>query len=168
MSDSPFPMPAPEHEIVMKSVGTWNVDAQFFMAPDAPPVEAKGTEVIEATGPFWVTSKLEMEMPPMEPGAPAMPYTGRSTLGYEPSKGKFVGTWIDSFNPYMSHMAGDYHADKKMLACTGEGYMPAFQQVCPFRVTNTENDDGTVTFEMFVTVPGGPEVKMFIFQYTRA
>ena len=63
---------------------------------------------------FWTVSLFESEFM-------GMPFRGRSTLGYDPQKKKWVGTWVDSMSPSMFVMEGGYDAAGKVLTmhCRG-------------------------------------------------
>ncbi len=52
------------------------------------------------------------------------PATGVRTLGYDPVKGKFVGTWIYSMSPYLWTYEGSLDATGKILSLEGRGPKP--------------------------------------------
>lgn len=156
------PQPSDAHRFVQEAVGTWKVACTYYMDPTQPPMECEATDTIEAVGPFWTVSRFVCPLPDNNE------LVGKATLGYDPNKGKYVGFWIDSCTTTPFYYEGDYDADSKTLAMSGSGYFPMFQAECPYRMTNRENDDGTRTFEMFVTMPGAPEMKLFTYVYSRA
>lgn len=88
------PAPEKEHAWLTQLAGEWDYDSEAVIAPGQPPLKAKGTESVRSIGGFWIM--LENK------GTVAdQPFTGILTLGYDPAKKKFVGTWIDSMNSHL-------------------------------------------------------------------
>src|SRR5437016_6157326 len=85
--DPPMPKPGKEHELLKQFEGKWDITGKFFMAPDAPPMDIKGTETckVEMNG-FWLRGHFKGEFL-------GKPFEGRSILGYSPAKKKYVGSW---------------------------------------------------------------------------
>ena len=59
-------------------------------------------------GEYWVVSEVEGSFM-------GMPFSSVFTLGYDPGKEKFVGTWIDSLSSNFWHYEGTLSADGKTL-----------------------------------------------------
>lgn len=78
--------PTPEHQRLEKDAGVWDAVATFF-GPNGEE-NSKGVETNRMLGGFWLVSEFKGEFF----GAP---FEGRSQLGYDPIKKKYVGTWID-------------------------------------------------------------------------
>jgi len=57
----PAAKPGPEHEILKKSVGTWDATVEE-MAPGAPAKTSKGTETAKLVGGLWLVSDFKSEM----------------------------------------------------------------------------------------------------------
>lgn len=100
--------PDAEHGKVTAGVGEW--EGSLFMAIPGmdEPMEMPCSESIKAVGEFWTTSEFSGNFG-------GMPFTGASTMGYDPKKKKFVGTWIDNQHPYMAMMEGDWDAEKNAI-----------------------------------------------------
>jgi Protein of unknown function (DUF1579) len=81
-----FPGPAPEHQWLEKFVGEWKTFSKASMGPNQPPMECDGTIESRMIGKFWVVN--EMQSTPQ-----GMPMRGLQTIGYDPAKKKYVGTW---------------------------------------------------------------------------
>jgi len=86
--------PAKDHEWLKQLVGEWDVQFKMYMQPDQPPAEFAGTDTVRALGNHWVVAETKTTMM----GAP---YSGILSLGYNPLKKHFNGTWIDSFGGYL-------------------------------------------------------------------
>ena len=157
--DCQMPQPTAEHGLLMEMVGTWNVDCSYFMGPGEP-MRTQAQETIEPVGGFWTVSLFES----LFMGAP---FAGRATMGYDPQKGKWVGTWIDSMMPHMFVMEGDMDPETHVLTMHCEG--PSMTGgTAPYRSVSTPLPDGRRQFDMYMTPPGSDEIRMFHYVYTRA
>jgi hypothetical protein len=68
-------------------------------------------------GGFWVLS--ETKSTPM-----GVPMTGVLTVGYDPAKKKYVGTWVDSMTNHLWQYEGTLDASGKTLTLEAEGPNP--------------------------------------------
>lgn len=109
-----MPAPEKEHTWVTQLAGEWESEAECMMEPGKPPVKAKGSETARAVGGFWVLSEIRMKMMENE-------VTGILTLGYDPEKKRFVGTWVDSMGSFMWRYTGSLDAAGKVLTLDTEG-----------------------------------------------
>ena len=104
--------PTDEHKVLKQEVGTWKAKMKIWMPGSDQPLLAEGLEVNEMFGSFWVISKFEADMM-------GQAFKGRATLGYDPVKKKYVGTWFDNMNAHMTFMEGTYdEATKTMTFAT--------------------------------------------------
>ena len=155
-----LPEPTPEHESLLGVVGTWTVDCTYFMAPGEP-MKVQAKETIEALGRFWTVSLFESDFM-------GLPFAGRATTGFDPKRGKWVGTWVDSMMPHMFVMEGERDAESGIVTMHCDGPAPMTGDMVPYRSTTENLADGRRRFEMFMTLPEAGEVKMFSYVYTRA
>ena len=95
-----MPQPTPEHDLIIKNAGVWDVKCRFFMAPDAPPLEADGVDTVTTVGAFWAVSRFESDFM-------GMPFCGASQFGYLTAEKCFVSTWVDSMSTFLFVMKGD-------------------------------------------------------------
>lgn len=114
---SEMPAPAPEHEFLQKFVGEWTTSQKGEMAPGQA-IETKGTISSRSLGGFWVINTMKAEMP-------GMAFEGVQTLGYDPEKGKYVGTWVDSMTSMIWHYEGtlDEETNRLVLEADGPNFM---------------------------------------------
>lgn len=109
-----FPGPEKEHDWLKQLVGEWESESEMVMAPGEPPHKMKGKESVRAIGGLWVVSDITGE-------SPAGPMTAVMTLGYDPQKKKYIGTWIDSHLNYLWHYEGTLDEMGKILTLDAEG-----------------------------------------------
>lgn len=152
--EPPMPKPTPEHQVLLQSVGTW--DATIEMpGEDGKPVTSKGVSEIKAgPGGFWTVDDMKAEMM-------GMPFTGHGVTGYDPGKGKYVATWVDSFSPSLLVMEGTYDKKTKALTMTAESPMGTMKTV------STHKDADTMVFEMYMVGDDGSEQKQMTITYKR-
>jgi Protein of unknown function (DUF1579) len=144
--------PEKEHEWLQQAVGEWDVETEITMEPGQPPIKTKGTEKVRAIGGFWTIAEINGNFMDMT-------FTGVLTLGYDPEKKKYVGTWIDSMNNYMWKYVGSVDAAGKSLTLETKGPCPKapgklfnFKEVIEIKdkdhkvfTSAMQEDDGTWT-----------------------
>ena len=79
------PMPGPEHEILKRDAGTWDVvmEMQF---PGMPPMTMYGTETSTLLAGRWLVTEFRGEMM-------GMTFEGQGISGWDPAKKAYVGVW---------------------------------------------------------------------------
>ena len=82
--------PQQEHQWLQQIVGEWTSEMEATMAPGQPPAKFSGKDRVRSLGGLWVICEGEGEMPDGDTGYTIM------TLGYDPAKKRFVGTFIGS------------------------------------------------------------------------
>ena len=89
------PQQTAQHQWLQKFVGEWTYETEAHVIPGEPPMKFTGTESVRSIGGLWIQGEGKGTMPD---GGPA---TMLITLGYDPNKGKFVGTFIASMMTYL-------------------------------------------------------------------
>jgi Protein of unknown function (DUF1579) len=107
--------PQSQHHWLQKLVGEWSYETEVIAGADPVPEKAIGTETVRLLGDLWVLAEGQGEMP----GCGAM--TTVITLGYNPRKQKFVGTWVGTMMPELWVYEGELDADEKVLTLSCEG-----------------------------------------------
>lgn len=110
-----MPAPIEEHAWLQQLVGEWDLNSTMSMGPGTEPIRSTGREKISALGGFWIVCENEGEMPGMGE------MQARMTLGYDPLKGKFLGTWVDSHTSHMWVYSGSLDAGKQLLTLDAIG-----------------------------------------------
>jgi Protein of unknown function (DUF1579) len=107
--------PRKEHEWLQRLVGEWSYEAECSMGPGQPPAKARGSERVRSVGGVWVVAEGEGEMPGGGPATTVM------TLGYDPQKERFVGTWVGSMMAHLWVYDGVLDVAGKVLTLDNEG-----------------------------------------------
>ncbi len=113
-----FPGPEKEHRWLHKFVGEWTTNSKASTGPDQPPMECSGTIESRMIGEFWVVNEMQ--------GTPqGIPMRGLQTIGYDATKKKYVGTWVDSMMNHLWIYEGtvDESGNKLTLEADGPNFM---------------------------------------------
>ena len=108
------PQPTKEHDLLKRFVGEWESTAEAVAGPNMPAMTCKGRGSAKMLGGFWVVIENETEMMGMKINA-------LQTIGYDPAKKKYVGTWVDSMFNHKWDYAGTVDAAGKKLTLEAEG-----------------------------------------------
>ncbi|MBU8539514.1 DUF1579 domain-containing protein [Roseomonas tokyonensis] len=107
--------PTPEHRWLQRLAGDWTSEAQCVMGSEQPPVTMRGRETVRLLGDVWMIGEGTGEMPDGGTGRTVM------TLGYDPEKGHFVGSFIGSMMTMMWLYTGKLDAAGRVLTLEAEG-----------------------------------------------
>lgn len=132
-----FPKPGPEHEILKKHEGTWDVIMKFGG------MESKGTVTykMELSG-MWLVANLESEFLGSK-------FYGKGMDSYDAASKKYVSYWFDSMGSRPVAMEGTYDKDKKTLTMAGEG--PGMDgKMSKYKSVSEMPDDNTTNFTMWI------------------
>jgi hypothetical protein len=112
--------PQKEHAWLQKLVGEWIFEGECVMGPQQPPMKSTGVESVRSLGGLWAICEGRGEMPDG-----SGPSNSIMTLGYDPQKGCFVGSFVASM---MSHLwiyeRGTLDSAGKVLTLEAKG--PSF------------------------------------------
>lgn len=128
--------PTPEHQWLQKLVGEWTYECKAG-SPEHGEAAWGGTEVVRAFGDFWVVGESQGPMP----GGGDM--TMVITLGYDPQRERFVGTWVASAMPTLWVYEGQLDESGRVLTleCDGPDMMNPGQTRRYRDVIELESDD---------------------------
>lgn len=109
--------PEQQHQWLQKLRGDWTSEATCAMGPDQPDqnMTMRGTESVKGIGDLWIVCEGKGEMPG---GGDAHM---RLTLGYDPAKKKFIGSWVGSMMTHMWVYEGELDPSGKVLTLNTEG-----------------------------------------------
>lgn len=108
--------PQKEHEWLMRLVGDWTFEGEGISDPGQPPHKIGGSETARSIGGMWL--QIEGHVPG---GSEGPDMTSQITLGYDPAKGRFVGSFIASVMNMMWLYEGQLDADGKVLTLDARG-----------------------------------------------
>ncbi len=142
-----LPGPTPEHKAMAREEGTWKAESKFWLTPETEPMVSEATESNKMFGELWLLSKYEGNVM-------GMPFKGMGTMGYDPVKKKYVGTWVDTMNPHMQTMEGEYDVETHTLTMYSTGIDVMTGEEKTSKLVSRYLDNDNKVFEMHALVPG--------------
>lgn len=134
--------PQKEHQWLQKLVGEWTYEGEGMMEPDKPAEKMSGTETVRSIGGLWIQAEGHGEMAGQGPGTMIM------TIGYDPQKKRFVGTFFGSMMTNLWVYEGQLDSSGRMLTLdtegpnmAAEGKMAKYKDVIEFK----DDDHRTLT-----------------------
>lgn len=125
-----FGEPQKEHAWLNWLVGDWTYESNCAMGPGEPNQTFTGTQKVTPLGGFWVLGEGQGEMPGGGEGLM------RLSIGFDPAKGHYVGTWIGSMMPTLWTYEGHLDAAGRTLTLaatgpsfSGDGTMSDYQDI---------------------------------------
>lgn len=118
LQDMPQPAQGEQHEWLQQLVGEWTATSEMTMATGAEPMRMEFTESVRSIGGLWILAEGSASIG-------GSPMTTLMTLGYDPAKKKFIGTWVDTMQAHMWSYEGTLDDAKKVLTLSTTG--PAFE-----------------------------------------
>jgi hypothetical protein len=104
-----------EHQWLDRLAGDWTYQAECCMGPNQPSFKHEGTETVSSLGKVWFIAQGKCKGPDGEPGQTMM------TLGYDPSKKRFVGSFVGSMMTNLWIYEGELDPAQKILTLNTEG-----------------------------------------------
>ncbi len=107
--------PLQQHRWLTKLVGSWTYQQTCSMGPEQPEWTGSGTELVRSVGDLWIVLEGRGDMPD---GA-AM--ATRMTLGFDPLKDRFVGSFVASMMTYQWLYEGTLDDAGRILSLQSTG-----------------------------------------------
>ena len=107
--------PQEEHIWLQKLVGEWTYETDCSSGPDQPPVKLQGSESVRSFGDLWILAEGRGEMRGGGTGLTLL------TLGHDPQKQRYVGTWIGSMMAHLWLYDGELEPAGNALTLHAEG-----------------------------------------------
>jgi hypothetical protein len=153
--------PGEPHARLAKLAGSWTTVTKSWMDPAQPPEETTGTcEFRMVLGGRYLEQRFEGSMM-------GQPYSGIGYTGFDNVKKKYEAYWIDSAGTGMLVMSGTREAAGKKTVYTGSMLDPTNGKNVPIRSVDTEIDDDSFLFELWMTGPDGKMAKSMEMTYRR-
>jgi hypothetical protein len=99
----PIPQPGPEHEILKRDVGTWDVALEINIGPGMPPFTMAGVETATMVSGRWLVSEFKSEMM-------GQPFESRGISGWDPDKKAYVSVAADTMSTSLTPSESTYDA----------------------------------------------------------
>ena len=154
--------PQKEHEWLQQLVGEWRYEHEAAMEPGQPKQKFVGTERVRSIGGLWVVCEGQGDTPGGGTADTIM------TIGYDPQKGRYVGTFIGSMMTHLWPYEGKLDADGRALVLDSEG--PSFAgdgKMAKYKDTITIVNDGHRTLTSQVLGDDGKWTLFMEAQYWR-
>ena len=143
--------PQKEHAWLHQLVGEWTAEMECIVEPGQPPMTSKGTETVGSLGGLWTIGEGQGDTPDGQPATSIM------TLGYDPQRQRFVGSFVASMMTHLWLYDGALDASGKVLTLdaegpsfAGDGKMAKYQDIMEFKsadhrilTSRTLGEDGT-------------------------
>jgi hypothetical protein len=147
----PVPKAGPEHEMLKKLVGKWDMTSKMMGQ------EAKGVaEYKMELGGLWLTSTVNMDMFGMK-------FEGRGMDSYDANKKKYTSVWVDNMITSPISMEGTFDAATKTLTMVGDGPGPD-GKIIKNTIKTKWTSDNAFEFAMY---HGDAKDAAFTISYTR-
>ena len=107
--------PVQQHRWLKKFLGTWQYTSTCSAPDGSGDMTMTGTERVRAIGDLWIQGEGSGTMP----GGGVMNTV--LTIGYDPAKGRFVGSWVGSMMTHQWVYEGWLENDGRTLVLEAEG-----------------------------------------------
>ncbi|QBY51408.1 DUF1579 domain-containing protein [Cupriavidus oxalaticus] len=151
-----------EHRWLQRLAGEWMAEGEAVMGPDQPAQKWQIPESVTGIGELWVQGTAQGDMPGCGPATTVM------TLGYDPARKHFVGTFIGSMMTHLWVYEGDLDAGGQQLTlraegpdCSGNGRTVQYRDVIAFK------DDNERTLTSFMQGENGEWTEIMKATYRR-
>lgn len=151
------PEPTAQHLWLHKLIGEWSIVSECSMGPGQPPLKNSGREVVRSLGKLWTIGEGTLDTPDGGSCDSVM------TLGYDPERECFVGTFIASVMTHLWPYVGQLDSTGRILTLnsegpsfSGDGSMAKFQDIIEFvsddnRTLTAKFLDGEGVWHQFMT-----------------
>ena len=154
------PEPLIPHEQLAQEAGIWDAEMTMWTEPGGVPLTTTAIETNRMVGNFWLVSDFECEHEPF-------PFSGQMQLGYDPLKGKFVGSWVDTMSPYATISEGDYDIATRTLTLHAKGVDARTGKPTTSTMTTQYTGQDTKVFTIYQGHHGDKGWKMLEIRYSR-
>jgi len=155
-----YAMPGEGHKVMEQLVGSWDYSLKYWSSHNTPPEESTGTNDVK-----WILGGRFLEID-VKGTSMGQPFEGMGLLGYDNAKKEYVNTWVDTMGTGMMNATGSYDAETKTMTEKGKYTDPASGEQS-FKGVTKFIDSDNYTYEMYISLPGGKEVRVMEINYTR-
>jgi hypothetical protein len=156
-----LPKPQKEHQWLSQLAGEWNASISAKPGPGAPEFKAEAKQSSKMIGDRWLMATSEGDMMGQK-------MTSILTLGYDPSKKEYVGSFLSSCGNELWTYEGAVSDDGKTLVLKTEGpNMMNPGATSEYRETITLKDKDHYTFTSAIKGEDGKFVEFMTAEYVQ-
>ena len=151
-----------EHAWLQRIVGEWTGEGTAEMGPGQPTQTFNVEESVRPIGDVWIQGEGRGKMPD------GTPSTTLVTLGFDPDRKRFVGTFIGSMMTYLWIYDGELDRSERILtlnaegpSMAGDGKMAKYQDIVEVK------DENHRTLSSQILMPDGTWTKIMTAHYRR-
>jgi hypothetical protein len=137
--------PQKQHKWLHKLVGKWTYEADMPGGTGETAQKLTGTERVRSLGGLWILGEGEGQTPGGGYDSSVI------TLGYDPARNRFLGTWIGSMMTHLWVYDGELDAAERVLtlnsegpSMSGDGTLAKYQDVIEFKTDDHRTLTGRV------------------------
>lgn len=118
-----LPEPTAQHLWLHQLLGVWDAVSECQMGPDQPPMKSSMVTTMRKIGELWIVGEMVGDTPG---GTPAISII---SLGFDPTKNRFVGTFISSVMTHLWPYEGTLDDANQLLTLDslGPGFTGALE-----------------------------------------
>jgi Protein of unknown function (DUF1579) len=105
----------PQHQWLQKLVGTWSVEGEYMMGPDAPIGTSTGTETNSMFGDLWVLGEGDSTM------SDGSSMSTKNGIGFDVSFKEYRSFWVVTASSHLWKGTGTLSEDGKTMTLICEG-----------------------------------------------
>lgn len=154
--------PGEQHATLKALAGSWKTVVKSWEGPGEPKVSEGSCETTMLMDGRYLKEDFTGDVD-------GMPFQGMGLTGYDNSKKKFVGSWVDNMGTGIMVSEGTMDPAKKVITFRSKSLdpmNPASGKMVPVRMTTKIVDNNTHIFTMY-TMMAGKETKQMEITYTR-
>lgn len=155
-----FAKPQAEHEWLQRLIGSWNFEHNCQM-PDGSKTTSSGKMVCRSLAGMWVLCESTGD-------AGDAAWSSVMTVGYDPAKQQYVGSFIGSMMTHLWLYHGTLDEARKRLPLVSEGPKFDGSGKCRYRDTIEIVDNDTWDFLSEVETESGQWVQFMVGRHVRA
>ncbi|MBD0319210.1 MAG: DUF1579 domain-containing protein [Gemmatimonadetes bacterium] len=145
-----------EHRWLEQMVGDWTFEIEAEMEPGAEPGRHTGRESVRSLGGIWVVAEGRSD-------DASDPHLSVMTLGFDPAKGRCVGSFVSSMMPGMWVYEGELDPSSSKLvlntrgpSAAGDGTTADYRDTIEFaspdhRILTSSYQDAAGEWQLFMT-----------------
>jgi len=114
LAQPPMPQPGPEHDVLKRDVGVWDVTMEMT-APGMPPFQMTGVETNTLFGGLWMLTEYKSDFM-------GQVFEQHGISGYDAAKKAYVSVWANTMSTSLS--VGESTFDAATNTLTGWSEMP--------------------------------------------